>query len=102
VKDEEDRRRATRRLRQEPLPSEHPFWTTDGIIVLPHIGGPHPQRDRFVARLFVDNLGRFLDGAPLKEVVDRACRLLTATRPSAERSMRCRNLASARSSRWPS
>ena len=59
-------------FRQEPLPSEHPFWTTEGIIVLPHIGGPHPQRDRFVARLFVDNLGRFLDGAPLKEVVDRA------------------------------
>jgi phosphoglycerate dehydrogenase-like enzyme len=59
-------------FRQEPLPSEHPFWTTEGIIVLPHIGGPHPQRDRFVARLFVDNLGRFLDGAPLKEVVDRS------------------------------
>ncbi len=29
------------------------------------------QRDRFVARLFADNLGRFLDGKPLKEVVDR-------------------------------
>lgn len=58
-------------FRQEPLPAEHPFWQTDGILVLPHIGGPHPQRDRFVARLFVDNLGRFLDGAPLKEVVDR-------------------------------
>jgi len=57
--------------RQEPLPAEHPFWTTPGIIVLPHIGGPHPQRDRFVARLFVENLGRFLDGKPLKEVVDR-------------------------------
>jgi len=57
--------------RQEPLPPEHPFWTTEGIIVLPHIGGPHPQRDRFVARLFADNLGRFLDGRPLKEVVDR-------------------------------
>jgi len=58
-------------FRQEPLPSDHPFWRTDGIIVLPHIGGPHPQRDKFVARLFVDNLRRFLDGAPLKEVVDR-------------------------------
>jgi len=57
--------------RQEPLPSDHAFWTTEGIIVLPHIGGPHPQRDKFVARLFVDNLGRFLDGKPLKEVVDR-------------------------------
>jgi len=58
-------------FRQEPLPAGHPFWTTEGIIVLPHIGGPHPQRDRFVARLFADNLGRFLDGKPLKEVVDR-------------------------------
>ena len=36
-------------FRQEPLPAEHPFWTTEGILVLPHIGGPHPQRDRFVA-----------------------------------------------------
>ena len=58
--------------RQEPLPAEHPFWTTAGIIVLPHIGGPHPQRDQIVARLLVENLRRFLDGKPLKEVVDRA------------------------------
>jgi phosphoglycerate dehydrogenase-like enzyme len=59
-------------FRQEPLPAEHPFWRTKGIIVLPHIGGPHPQRDRFVARLFVENLDRFVKGEPLKEVVDRA------------------------------
>ncbi|HJY76147.1 MAG TPA: D-2-hydroxyacid dehydrogenase [Burkholderiales bacterium] len=58
-------------FRQEPLPAEHAFWTTEGIIVLPHLGGPHPQRDRFVARLFAENLGRFLDDKPLKEVVDR-------------------------------
>jgi phosphoglycerate dehydrogenase-like enzyme len=59
-------------FRQEPLPSSDPFWGTENIIVLPHIGGPHPQRDKFVARLFVENLSRFLDGQPLKEVVDRA------------------------------
>lgn len=58
-------------FRQEPLPADHAFWKTEGIIVLPHIGGPHPQRDRFVARLLAENLGRFLDGRPLKEVVDR-------------------------------
>ena len=58
-------------FRQEPLPKSHKFWTTEGILVLPHIGGPHPQRDVIVARLFVDNLGRFLEGKPLKEVVDR-------------------------------
>jgi phosphoglycerate dehydrogenase-like enzyme len=59
-------------FRQEPLPSDHPFWTTERIVVLPHIGGGHPQRDTAVARLFVDNLARFLDGRPLREVVDRA------------------------------
>nr|WP_294521679.1 D-2-hydroxyacid dehydrogenase [uncultured Rhodopila sp.] len=59
-------------FRQEPLPQQHPFWTTDGIVVLPHIGGPHPHRDSIVARLFVENLRLFLDGRPLKEVVDRA------------------------------
>lgn len=59
-------------FRQEPLPPEHPFWTTEGIMVLPHIGGLHPQRDAIVARLFADNLASFLDGRPLREVVDRA------------------------------
>jgi phosphoglycerate dehydrogenase-like enzyme len=59
-------------FRQEPLPSSHPFWKTEGILVLPHIGGGHPTRDRVVAQLFVDNLGRFLDGKPLLEQVDRA------------------------------
>lgn len=59
-------------FRQEPLSVEHPFWTTPGIIVLPHIGGGHPQRDKAVAKLFVENLTRFLDGAPLQQVVDRS------------------------------
>ena len=59
-------------FRQEPLPAVHPFWQAEGIIVLPHIGGPHPQRDTIVAKLFVENVRRFVDGAPLKEVVDRA------------------------------
>jgi len=56
----------------EPLPSEHPFWTTEGITVLPHIGGLHPQRDDVVAELFVENLGRFLADRPLLHAVDRA------------------------------
>jgi phosphoglycerate dehydrogenase-like enzyme len=59
-------------FRQEPLPAEHAFWGTPGILVLPHIGGGHPTRDRVVAQLFVENLRRFLNGEPLKEVVDRA------------------------------
>ena len=56
----------------EPLAPEHPFWTTEGITVLPHIGGLHPQRDALVAELFVENLRRFVEGLPLLRVVDHA------------------------------
>ena len=56
----------------EPLPTEHPFWVTPGITVLPHIGGLHPERDRIVAGLWVENLRRFLEGRELLQVVDRA------------------------------
>jgi phosphoglycerate dehydrogenase-like enzyme len=59
-------------FRTEPLPTDHPFWTTPGITVLPHLGGLHPTRDELVADLFVDNLRRFLGGAALRHVVDRA------------------------------
>lgn len=59
-------------FRTEPLPGEHPFWTTPGIAVLPHIGGLHPTRDLIVAELFAENARRYLAGEPLKEMVDRA------------------------------
>lgn len=57
-------------FRQEPLPADHPFWDTQDIKVLPHIGGMHPERDKIVAKLFVENLDLFVDGAPLTGVVD--------------------------------
>jgi phosphoglycerate dehydrogenase-like enzyme len=59
-------------FRTEPLPKEHPFWAAKGIMVLPHIGGGHPDRDKTVAKLFVENMARFLDGKKLRELVDRA------------------------------
>ncbi|HEX2438829.1 MAG TPA: D-2-hydroxyacid dehydrogenase [Methylomirabilota bacterium] len=59
-------------FRTEPLPAEHPFWTTPGIVVLPHVGGLHPERDGLVAELWVDNLKAFLADRPLRQVVDRA------------------------------
>ncbi len=58
-------------FRTEPLPAEHPFWAEERIMVLPHIGGLHPQRDSMVAALLVENLRRFVDGAPLTQLVDR-------------------------------
>ncbi|MBE0626200.1 MAG: D-2-hydroxyacid dehydrogenase [Burkholderiales bacterium] len=58
--------------RSEPLPAEHPFWVTEGITVLPHIGGLDAHRDEIVAALFADNMRRFLAGDALFALVDRA------------------------------
>ena len=59
-------------FREEPLPPTHPFWKTEGILVLPHLGGGHPERSAAVATIFADNARRFLAGEPLQAVVDRA------------------------------
>ena len=58
-------------FRQEPLPATHPFWRTEGILVLPHIGGGHARRGAFVAEIFAANAERFLQGKPLVTEVDR-------------------------------
>ena len=59
-------------FREEPLPTTHPFWQTEGILVLPHLGGGHPDRTAAVAELFAENTRRLLAGEALKGVVDRA------------------------------
>jgi glyoxylate/hydroxypyruvate reductase A len=59
-------------FREEPLPRTHPFWKTEGVLVLPHLGGGHPERSKDVAEIFADNARRFLAGEPLNAVVDRA------------------------------
>ncbi|MGE0876574.1 MAG: D-2-hydroxyacid dehydrogenase [Burkholderiales bacterium] len=58
--------------RTEPLPASHPFWTTPGITVLPHIGGLAEGRDDEVAGLFAQNARRYLAGEALAELVDRS------------------------------
>jgi len=56
----------------EPLPPDSYLWTTDGIVIFPHVGGLHPERDTLVAELFAENVRRFVADEPLREVVDRA------------------------------
>ena len=57
--------------RTEPLPKEHAFWGTEGISVLPHIGGMAAGRDEIVAGIFTDNVRRFLADEPLNALVER-------------------------------
>jgi phosphoglycerate dehydrogenase-like enzyme len=54
----------------EPLPPEHPFWGHPRVLVSPHVSA---VTDRFWKRetaLIVDNIRRYLAGAPLTNVVD--------------------------------
>ena len=50
----------------EPLPSDHPLWTTPNVILTPHTSGFRQGHWDEVIDLFGDNLDRFLKGEPLK------------------------------------
>jgi phosphoglycerate dehydrogenase-like enzyme len=57
----------------EPLPKVHPLWELENLVLTPHIAGVHSAFDyaqRFVGELFARNLGAYLDGRPLENVVD--------------------------------
>jgi phosphoglycerate dehydrogenase-like enzyme len=58
-------------FREEPLPADSALWTTPNLLVTPHVSG---TTDRFWSRettLIVDNVGRYLAGEPLHNVVDK-------------------------------
>jgi phosphoglycerate dehydrogenase-like enzyme len=51
---------------QEPLPPDHPLWTTPNVILTPHTSGFRQGHWEEVIDLFGDNLDRWLRGEPLK------------------------------------
>lgn len=54
----------------EPLPPEHPLWAHPRVLVSPHVS---PVTEHFWEReaaLILGNLGRYLAGSPLVNVVD--------------------------------
>lgn len=57
----------------EPLPPDHPLWDVPTAIITPHIAGGFAlpgTMDRIVG-LAAENLKRFFDGQPLKNLMDR-------------------------------
>jgi len=56
---------------QEPPPAGHPLYGLDNVIVSPHVSGFLPSYDDKCVELFAVNLRRYLDGAPLLNLVDR-------------------------------
>jgi phosphoglycerate dehydrogenase-like enzyme len=55
----------------EPLPPDSPLWQMPNVFVSPHCCDASPQSLERGLELFLDNVGRFLRGEPLANVVDR-------------------------------
>ncbi|MFE0803584.1 2-hydroxyacid dehydrogenase [Streptomyces sp. NPDC058812] len=53
----------------EPLPPGHPLWQAPGVLVSPHAGGPTSAFLPRAKRLLVDQLSRFVNQEPLRNVI---------------------------------
>ncbi len=49
---------------QEPLPQDHPFWTTPNLLITFHTAAPSFAED--IAKLFIENYKLFIESKPLK------------------------------------
>ena len=54
----------------EPLPADSPLWTLPNVIVTPHAAGLSARENERITALFADNLRRYLEGRPLRNVVE--------------------------------
>jgi phosphoglycerate dehydrogenase-like enzyme len=54
----------------EPLPEDHPFWGHRRVLVSPHVSAVSARFWERETALIVDNIRRYLAGAPLTNVVD--------------------------------
>jgi len=55
----------------EPLPSDHPLWKLDNVVITPHIAGQSDQLDTRRMELFKNNIRRLAKGLPLLNAVDK-------------------------------
>ncbi|RJP23937.1 MAG: MBL fold metallo-hydrolase [Candidatus Omnitrophota bacterium] len=56
----------------EPLPSDHPLWKMENVIITPHMSGRTVEKDVRVWYLFRENVRRFVNGEPLLNVVNKS------------------------------
>ena len=53
----------------EPLPADDPLWDLPNVIISPHTSGSSDGTARRVAEIFLDNLGRYVRGEPLRNEI---------------------------------
>jgi phosphoglycerate dehydrogenase-like enzyme len=56
----------------EPLPPGNPLWEMDNVIISPHSASCAEFEDLCMTELFIDNLRRYLEGLPLRNIIDPA------------------------------
>jgi phosphoglycerate dehydrogenase-like enzyme len=56
----------------EPLQSDHPLWRMENVILTPHIAGYSPRIAERHLELLLDNIRRFRNGEPLRNVVNKS------------------------------
>ena len=55
----------------EPLPPESPLWSMPNVLITPHHAGQSPKAGDRKFALFCENLEAYVEGRPLKSVVDK-------------------------------
>jgi D-2-hydroxyacid dehydrogenase (NADP+) len=55
---------------QEPLPTDSPLWGMENVVVTPHFSAGSERYAERAADIICDNLRRYLDGRPLRNLVD--------------------------------
>jgi phosphoglycerate dehydrogenase-like enzyme len=53
----------------EPLPAGHPLWQAPGVLISPHVGGPTSAFAPRAKRLVTEQLNRFVNREPLRNVI---------------------------------
>ncbi len=54
---------------EEPLPAESPLWSLENCVLTPHDAGYSPLGDERLGALFLENLGCYVRGDPLRNEV---------------------------------
>ena len=54
----------------EPLPPEHALWRHERVVVFPHSASTSVRENERLVDLFIDNLHRFVEARPLRNVFE--------------------------------
>jgi phosphoglycerate dehydrogenase-like enzyme len=56
---------------KEPLPMDSPFFDLSNVVMTPHVSGNFTEYTIKVQELFLENLKRYLERKPLRNIVDK-------------------------------